>query len=783
MNEEFWKQLNVPTVIAKDECLYCFETAYNDTASDNAKLHSLDLCLSCFQTVCQRHLPLHAKASEQTQDTVHSTYLNIWKIKKAEDPDDRSVDQANKKIKLNVVDKSDEDYYDTKWSLFEYNMSTSSQEHSFSDSDTEAPALVTEKIAQILGSKSQDLVDKTTSWELTVNTCPHTLEFEVADSEPKAVSENCNDCQLAQNLWLCLHCGNVGCGREQVGIEGHSHALKHFESNPSHSLSVKLGSLTQSSADLYCYSCNDEVKFPDITQLARSLAKLGIDLDSKRASEKTLVELQVQQNMSWDFQMTDSQGHDLKRLSAGHENGCGLINLGNSCYLNSVLQCLLNGGVKNYSWNELGQSFPPDVLYPGTNLLCQLIKLNNAIRFEPELYADGIRPRSFKKCIGQGHEEFASDRQQDALEFLTYLIDRLDQKIFPKTTANPNDRMKFVMEDRLQCNTCGKVRYTTEPCKALQVPLKESQDPDTTQDLVERLQAYFRGEELQFRCPNCQELTTATRTPGFQNFPGTLVLNPVRLKLVNWTPVKTSDDLAVPGLRSLHETLDISPFQSRGFDPASETLLPDSDSNAAQGFVPEPTCLSLLTDMGFSANAAAKALHATGNLETEPALNWLFEHAADPGLNDPMGTASTPAADMRFALLPDMVSMGLDPKLCRKALILNDGDLSRSVAWVFSHLDDDGELPPEQSASATGNAQKENPHNHDRPAPPLYRLAAVVCHKGNSAHSGHYVAFIRKEVDKEERWVLYNDEKIVVATEENLCEIGKNGFLYFYSRI
>ncbi|QLL32171.1 hypothetical protein HG536_0C03390 [Torulaspora globosa] len=778
MDEEFWKQLNVPSVIAKDECLYCFETVYNETTSDQGTLHSLDLCLSCFQAVCQRHLPIHTRVSDNNDETVHSNYLCIAKVRKAEDDEDQQMDQTNKKIKLNVVEKSEDECFDIKWSLLKYDLSTSSQTTSFSDRDSNIPAIMSEKIRQILGSKSQELVDKTSSWELSISSCPHTKDFKVVDSEPKTIADTCNDCQLAQNLWVCLHCGNVGCGREQVGIEGHSHALKHFEGNPSHALAVKLGSLSQSSADIYCYSCNDEVKFDDNKQLGQALSRFGIDLDNKMASEKSLVELQVEQNMNWDFRMVDAKGNDLKRLPVGKQYGCGLINLGNSCYLNSVLQCLLNGGVKDYSWGQVGQAFPLDVLYPGTNLRCQLIKINNALEIEPELYANGIRPRSFKKCIGQGHEEFSSERQQDALEFLTYLIDKLDQKIFTGVVHNPNNLMKFVMQDKLQCNKCKKVRYSSEPCKAIQIPLKESDNPDNSQHLLERLQAYFSGETLEFRCPECNETGTATRTPGFQTFPDTLVINPVRLKLVNWTPVKTNDDLEIPGLSDLSDTLDLSSFQSRGFDPETEVMLRDTDEDRTDEFVPNPTCVSQLVEMGFTPNAIAKALHASGNVETEPAMNWLFEHMDDPDLDVPL-TLSKKAAHVPNQVdqesLDNMTAMGLDPKLCRKALILHNGDVSRSVEWVFCHMDDDGELP-------RGTAPDTEAETHGHPTPAPYKLVAIVCHKGNSAHSGHYVAFIRKYVDQEEKWVLYNDEKIVVAVEDNFEEMRKNGYLYFYSR-
>jgi len=51
-------------------------------------------------------------------------------------------------------------------------------------------------------------------------------------------------CDLKENLWLCLTCGSLGCGRKQVGgLDGNGHALSHFNESQ-HSVSVKLGTIT-----------------------------------------------------------------------------------------------------------------------------------------------------------------------------------------------------------------------------------------------------------------------------------------------------------------------------------------------------------------------------------------------------------------------------------------------------------------------------------------------------------------------------------------------------------
>lgn len=45
----------------------------------------------------------------------------------------------------------------------------------------------------------------------------------------------CADCDLRENLWICLICGHLGCGRY-----GHKHAYQHFEST-GHTFALELG--------------------------------------------------------------------------------------------------------------------------------------------------------------------------------------------------------------------------------------------------------------------------------------------------------------------------------------------------------------------------------------------------------------------------------------------------------------------------------------------------------------------------------------------------------------
>lgn len=58
------------------------------------------------------------------------------------------------------------------------------------------------------------------------------------------VPPTCTHCPLSTNLWLCLTCGSVNCGRKQIGgADGNGHALEHFKET-GHGVGVKLGTIT-----------------------------------------------------------------------------------------------------------------------------------------------------------------------------------------------------------------------------------------------------------------------------------------------------------------------------------------------------------------------------------------------------------------------------------------------------------------------------------------------------------------------------------------------------------
>jgi ubiquitin carboxyl-terminal hydrolase 5/13 len=144
--------------------------------------------------------------------------------------------------------------------------------------------------------------------------------------------------------------------------------------------------------------------------------------------------------------------------------------------------------------------------------------------------------------------------------------------------------------------------------------------------------------------------------------------------------------------------------------------------------VPNKEILNELLEFGFSRARSEKALHATGNADSQAAVNWLLDHDDVESIDNPT----------------------------------NDG-------------------PTGTSLSNQGTANITLPGFTNIPA--KFQLQSVVCHKGTSVHTGHYVAFVRKPISENHNllWILFNDEKVVEAI--NADEMKQFAYIYFFRQL
>ncbi|GAM86633.1 hypothetical protein ANO11243_046480 [Dothideomycetidae sp. 11243] len=783
---------HVPTILRppapsqpvyREDCTLCFDSIDSPDG--------LDVCLSCFNGGCagsRQHSTLHSEHAS------HPLAVNIKRMRKR----NHRAEPPQKMSKLAIAAETEEDIYDTSTSLkcfVCHSTGTSVSSPQLGGRQKEIETVVDGILKANTFSRQEEV--KAREQEMTA--CEHTLCLE-QDSARKIESQtlgHCSMCDLHENLWLCLTCGNLGCGRAQFGgVGGNSHGLAHTDGS-GHPVAVKLGSLTaDGNADIYCYACNEERVDPE---LVAHLANWGIDLAGRQKTEKSLTEQQIEQNLKWEFSMTDESGRELKPLFG--EGLTGMKNLGNSCYLASVVQSLF--AMKEFQdryYRPHEQTKWTD--QPAEDLETQLRKMADGLmsgrystpdsNFLPNAESDekphqkGLAPAMLKHLVGRGHAEFSTMRQQDAFEFLLHLLKMVSRSqsaaaTIYNDTLDPVDAFRFVMEQRLQCLNCKKVRYRQDEMEniSVPVPIKRIQSDTAMANgefesvtLSDCLANFTASEVVELTCPACSHKQFVKQTL-FKTFPTILAVNARRFEIVNWVPTKQDVPVIVPD-----GELDLSAYRSKGRS-ADEELLPEeaeaSEPGAGSSFIPNPEALSMLEAMGFPRVRCEKALHATGNGDAETASLWLFEHMEDPDIDVPMdlggsgGVSSGPDPEK----VESLGNMGFSPAQARQALKETGGDMGRAVDWLFSHPDAQGIEEGETGESGPGEERKEIKPDE---GPANFGLQSIVCHKGGSIHAGHYVAFIKKEIG----WVLFNDEKVALGGDVE--EMKKFAYVYFFRR-
>ena len=179
--------------------------------------------------------------------------------------------------------------------------------------------------------------------------------------------------------------------------------------------------------------------------------------------------MQIEHNLKWEFSMTTEDGKEMRPLFG--KGLTGLKNLGNSCYLSSILQCLFSMSAFQSRYLRPGET-APDTSAPAEDLETQLRKIADGLlsgryaKPDSDVLASehsaeiphqkGLAPAMLKHLIGRGHEEFSTMRQQDAFELLLHLFKLITRSQHPEPSQDPVEHFRFVLEQRLQCLSCKR---------------------------------------------------------------------------------------------------------------------------------------------------------------------------------------------------------------------------------------------------------------------------------------------------------------------------------------
>ncbi|XP_061193164.1 ubiquitin carboxyl-terminal hydrolase 37-like isoform X2 [Saccostrea echinata] len=268
-------------------------------------------------------------------------------------------------------------------------------------------------------------------------------------------------------------------------------------------------------------------------------------------------------NYSWSKNKLSLPQKDSTQLS-------GFSNLGNTCYMNAILQSLFH--LEPFTRDLVHISRKISRSLPQQSLYQSLVRLHGSRKRILSDFSKRDLLRNVKQAISSSAKRFSGYQQHDAHEFLNQVLDQLKEEVAKvmKSTPSPSrspreitetvdlinptlQNFEFEVTHTISCTNCSEKVTKAEQFYDLSLEMPRKRTGSTPCTIQNALDLFFKKEAIEYRCEKCG-CCKAEVSHKFTRLPRVLILH---LKRYNYNTASTIQskmlqNIVIPKYLSLH---------------------------------------------------------------------------------------------------------------------------------------------------------------------------------------------------------------------------------------
>ncbi|KRX53045.1 Ubiquitin carboxyl-terminal hydrolase 37 [Trichinella sp. T9] len=461
-----------------------------------------------------------------------------------------------------------------------------------------------------------------------------------------------------------------------------------------------------------------------------------------------------------------------RRLANEEQSPYGFSNLGNTCYMNAILQALLHQ--KPFA-QELWRAYEKSrLLLQPDSLLSHLSNLLRGSNGDLSVNKKDLL-LSVKNKIASTARQFYGDSEHDAQEFILQLINQLNDEVRALNKSYPENQISnpvfrnfsFAICSYRKCTKCGHTTCSEEEFVDLPLDLHSKLQSFSLQKLVE---AFFADGTVNRHCEkcNCDEAFAQSR---ITRLPRILVINVKRHYFNGLSSEirKAENVISIPLFITLRDFCVSDAVDSADLTLSANKKLRIMFRNSKVLFQGED-----------SSSEKAAVEDEFDMFALSPKDDVVECRQEDEELSISSGSSSKRRRSEKSELSESLI-VGTDERF--------EEDLTEAIrlSIIESQRDEPKENCVElDGASLNGLTNNLSPgeeellrNEQEGFLPRSYKLCAVVNHIGLSCQTGHYITDVYDW--KENEWFCFDDSKAkLTSLKEVQQQRKKTGYIFFY---